>query len=121
VISGLLLAASLASAQERTLSKVPVIDKVTSTASHQAFTGTVQSLDEKHNVLNVNSVEGGVTEIFPIKKSTHVLGPDGSRLKLGDLVPGSNVIVYFELHADRRSVKSIEILPGESKKQAPPS
>lgn len=121
VIPGLLLAAGLASAQDRPRPKVPVIDKISGGGSHQAFNGIVQSLDEKRNILNVNAVEGGVTEIFPIKKNTHVFGPDGSRLKLGDLAPGSNVIVFFELRADHRSVKRIEILSSESKKQAPPS
>lgn len=121
VIPGLLLAAGLASAQDRPKSKVPVIDKISSGGSHQAFNGIVQSLDEKRNILNVNAVEGGATEIFPLKKSTHVIGPDGSRLKLGDLAPGANVIVYFELRADHRSVKRVEILSRESKKQAPPS
>jgi hypothetical protein len=121
VIPGLLLAASLGFAQDRPKSKLPVIDKITSGASHQAFSGIVKSLDEKHEVLNIDAVEGGVTEIFPIKKNTRVIGPDGSRLKLDDLAPGTNVIVYFELRADRRSVKRIEILSSESKKQAPPS
>jgi hypothetical protein len=121
VIPVLLLAASLSSAQDRPKSKLPVIDKITSGASHQAFSGIVKSVDEKHQVLNVNAVEGGVTEIFPVKKNTHVIGPDGTRLKLDDLVPGTNIIVYFELRADRRSVKRIEILSSESKKQAPPS
>jgi len=121
VIPGLLLAAGLASSQDRPRSKVPVIDKISSGGSHQAFNGIVQSLDEKRNILNVNAVKGGVTEIFPIKKTTHVFGPDGSRLKLGDVTPGTNVIVYFELRADHRSVKRIEILSSESKKQAPPS
>jgi hypothetical protein len=121
VIPGLLLAASLGSPQDRPKSKLPVIDKITSGASHQAFSGIVKSVDEKHQVLNVNAVEGGVTEIFPVKKNTRVIGPDGSRLKLDDLVPGTNIIVYFELRADRRSVKRIEILSSESKKQAPPS
>jgi 3-dehydroquinate synthase class II len=81
----------------------------------------VQSLDEKRNILNVNAVEGGVTEIFPIKRSTHVFAPDGSRLKLGDLAPGTNVLVYFDLRADHRSVTRIDIIPSESKKPAPPS
>jgi hypothetical protein len=121
VIPTLLLAAGLASAQDRTKPKVPVIDKISSGGSRQAFNGIVQSLDEKRNILNINAVEGGVTEIFPIKKGTRVFGRDGSRLKLGDLTPGANVIVYFELRADHRTVKRIEILASESKKQAPPS
>jgi hypothetical protein len=81
----------------------------------------VQSLDEKHNILNVNAVEGGVTETFPIKKNTHVITAAGTRIRLSDLAPGANVIVYFELRADHRNVTKIEILTNESKKQAPPS
>ena len=110
-----------ASTQDRSIEKLPVIDKIASAAEHQAFSGTVQSLDEKHNILNVNSVEGGATEIFPVKKTTPVYTTDGYRRKPSNLTPGTNVIVYFELHADHRTVKRIEILAGESKKQAPPS
>jgi hypothetical protein len=115
-----LLAAGMALAQEHK-PKVPVIDKITSASLHQAFSGTVQSLDEKHNILNVNAVEGGVTETFPIKKNTHVITAAGTRIRLSDLAPGANVIVYFELRADHRNVTKIEILTNESKKQAPPS
>ncbi len=117
----LLLAVVLTSAQDHSKNKLPVIDKITSSASHQAFSGIVQSLDEKRNILNVNSVEGGATEIFPVKKSTPVVTAEGTRRKPASLTPGTNVIVYFELHADHRTVKRIEILAGESKKQAPPS
>ncbi len=120
-VAGILLTAFGALGQERPKAKVPVIDKIGSGISHQAFSGVVQSLDQKRNVLNVNSVEGGATEIFPVKKSTSVSTVDGARRKLGDLVPGTNVIVYFELRSDHRTVKSIEILAKESKKQAPPS
>jgi hypothetical protein len=117
----LLLAALPAPAQDRSKEKLPVIDKITSASEHQAFSGTVQSLDEKRNILNVNSVEGGATEIFPVKKTTPVYTTDGYRRKPSNLTPGTNVIVYFELHADHRTVKRIEILASESKKQAPPS
>lgn len=117
----LLLTVALAPAQDSSKEKLPIIDKLTSEASHQAFSGIVQSLDEKHNILNVNSVEGGATEVFPVKKSTLVLTPGGDRLKPADLTPGTNVIVYFELHAEHRTVKRIEILHGESKKPAPRS
>jgi hypothetical protein len=116
-----LLAAGMALAQERSKPKLPVIDKITSASLHQAFSGSVQSLDEKHNILNVNSVEGGVTETFRIKKTTHVFTAAGARIRLSDLAPGANVIVYFELRADHRNVTKIEILTSESKKQAPPS
>jgi hypothetical protein len=121
LLTSVLLAVVLASAQDHSKNKLPIIDKITSSASHQAFSGIVESLDEKRNILNVNSVEGGATEIFPVKKSTPVVTADGTRLRPASLTPGTNIIVYFELHADHRTVKRIEILAGESKKQAPHS
>ncbi len=117
----ILVAVGLAAGQMTSKPKVPVIDKIGSGISRQAFSGIVQSLDEKRNILNVSAVEGGVTEIFPVKKGTTVSTVDGARRKLSDLVPGTNVIVYFELRADHRTVKRIEVLARESKKQAPPS
>ena len=108
-------------AQEHGKSKVPVLDKITSSAMHQAFSGIVQSFDDKHNTLNVNSVEGGVTETFPLKKLGYAYAPDGTRRRVNELTPGTNVIVYYDLHADRRNVSRIEILAHESKKPAPPS
>jgi len=115
-----LLAAGMMLAQEHK-PKVPVLDKLATASLHQAFSGTVQSLDAKHNILNVNAVEGGVTETFPVKKTTHVFTTAGDRIKVSDLAPGANIIVYYELHADHRNVTKIEILRSESKKQAPPS
>jgi hypothetical protein len=116
-----LLAAGMALAQESSKPKVPGLDKIISSAEHQAFSGIVQSLDDKHSILTVNAVEGGVTETFPVKKSTHVFTTTGDRIKLRDLAPGANVIVYYELRADHRNVTKIEILTKESKKGAPPS
>jgi len=116
-----LLTGSLACAQQEGKPKLPVIDKIGSGISHQAFSGIVESLDTKHNLLNVNAVEGGTSETFPIKKNTHVTTVGGALRKVSDLVPGSDVIVYFDERAEHRSVTRIEILPQESKKQAPPS
>jgi len=121
VYTVLLLACGFAFAQRNGLEKVPVVDKITNPSSHQGFIGTVQSLDEKQKILNVNSVEGGVTEIFPIKKGTSVIGSGGARLKLTDLKPGTSVIVYYEQRTDRRSVEHIDIIGAESKKPAPHS
>ena len=117
----LLFAGAAISAQEHTLGKVPGASKITNPSTRLAFTGTVQSLNDKHKTLNVNSVEGGVTEIFPIKNSTTVIGSGGSRLKLTDLKPGTNIIVYFEQRTDRRSVQRVEIIGAQPKTQAPPS
>jgi hypothetical protein len=121
VFATLLFACTFVSAQEHTLGKVPGASKITNPASRLAFTGTVQSLNEKQKTLNVNSVEGGATEIFPIKKSTSVIGSGGSRLKLTDLKPGTNIIVYFEQRTDHRSVQRVEVIGAEPKAQAPPS
>lgn len=115
-----LLSAGMVRAQE-SKPKVPGLDKIISSAEHQAFSGIVESLDAKHYILTVNAVEGGVTETFPVKKSTHVFTTAGDRIKLSDLTPGANVIIYYELHADHRTVTKVEILTRESKKQAPPS
>jgi hypothetical protein len=117
----LLLACGLASAQRNSLEKMPVVDKITNPSSHQAFTGTVQSLDEKLKILNVDAVGGGGTEIFPIKKGTSVIGSGGARLKLTNLTPGTNIIVYYEQRTDHRSVERVEIIGAESKKSAPHS
>lgn len=113
-----LLSCGLAHAQRGGLDKMPVVDKITNPSSHQAFTGTVQSIDEKQKILNVNSVEGGDTEIFPIKKSTSVIGSGGTRLKLANLTPGTSVIVYYEQRTDHRSVERVEIIGAKAKTPA---
>ena len=112
-------------AQDERKHKVPVIDKLASGSSHQAFSGRVQSFDNDRKILNVNTVQGGNTEIFPVKKGVHVSTADGEKLKLTDLAPGMNVLIYFEQKSERRSVKEIVVLaPGateEKKKSGPPS
>ena len=64
---------------------------------------------------------GGITEIFPIKHSTHVLTSDGFRKRLDVLSPGTHVIVYYDQRADRRTVTRIELFASESKKKEPHS
>ena len=108
------------SAQQDHKPKVPMMDKITSAAEHQAFTGIVQTFDDKRNTLSVNSVEGGATETFSLKKGSRAFTTTGSRIHVADLAPGTHVIVYYDLRADRRSVSRIEVLTQESKKQAPP-
>ena len=110
-----------ASAQQQEKPKLPGIDKIISAQEHLMFTGTVKSLDEKHNILSVNSVEGSDTEIFPIKHSTHVETLDGFRKKLAALSPGTRVNVYYDQHADHRTVTRIELFASESKKKEPHS
>ena len=65
-------------------------------------------------------MEGGATETFPLKKGAHAYTTKGARIKVADLAPGTNIIVYYDLHADKRNVSRIEVLTQESKKQAPP-
>jgi hypothetical protein len=105
--------------------KVPGLDKITAGgARRQAFSGKVESLDLGRSILNVNTVQGGGTEIFPVKKGVHVMTADGDRLRLSALTPGTNVIVYYEQKGDRRTVKQIVVLaaaPREEKKPLPPS
>jgi hypothetical protein len=110
-------------AQDQHRSKVPVIDKITAGGpTHQQFSGVVRSIDLESEILNVDTVKGNVTEIFPIKKKVHVVTADGSKLKLTKLTPGSNVLVYYEQKGDRRTVTEIVVLAGgEVKKKAPPS
>jgi hypothetical protein len=111
--------------QEPHKSKVPGIDKITSGSSRLAFNGNVLSLDEKHELLSVNTVQGGTTEVFPVKKGVRVSAANGAKLKLDTLKPGTNVLVYYEQKAEKRTVTEIIVLsqdasPGK-KKPTPPS
>lgn len=113
----------VARAQEERSSKVPVLGKVAGGATQQAFSGKVQSLDLKRKLLNVNTVEGGGTEIFPIKKGVQVSTAGGEKLKLAQLTPGTDIIVYYEQKNARRTVKEIVVLaasPAEAKKKKTP-
>lgn len=116
------LALRPATAQEPHRRKVPGLDKATSGFSHLAFSGKVESVDLKRKVLNVNTVQGGSTEIFPLKKGIHVSTADGEKLKLGELTPGTNVIIYYEQKGDRRQVREIVVLASGAAetKKAPP-
>lgn len=112
-------------AQEPHKSKLPGLDKITSGSQRLAFSGNIQSLDKEHEILHVNTVQGGTTEVFPVKKGIHVTSADGSKLKLDALKPGTNIIVYYEQKAEKRTVKEIVVLSSgggqEKKKPAPPS
>jgi hypothetical protein len=120
-------------AQEERRSRVPVLGKIAGGSSHQAFSGKVQSVDLKRNLLRVDTVEGGATEFFPIKKNVPVSVPGGKRVKVEDLVPGTNILVYYDQKEDRRTVSQIVVLTAsgedekrkrkeeEEKKPSPPS
>jgi hypothetical protein len=103
-------------------SKLPV--KITSGSGRQAFSGKVQSLDMKRKILNVNTVQGQDTEIFEVNKGVRVASAGGEKLKLKSLLPGTNVLIYFEQKGDQRTVKEIIVLAAgaaEEKKVSPPS
>jgi hypothetical protein len=112
-------------AQDSHKSKVPGLDKITSGSSRLAFNGNVLSLDEKRELLTVNTVQGGTTEVFPVKKGVRVSAPNGAKLTLDKLRPGANVLVYYEQKAEKRTVTEIIVLSsGASQgktKPAPPS
>ncbi len=112
-------------AQETRKSKVPGLDKITSGSSKLAFSGNVQSLDKEHDLLHVNTVQGGTTEVFTVKKGIRVSTAKGGKLKLDALTPGTNVIVYYQQKAEKRTVTEIVVLSSGSgqdkKKAAPPS
>jgi hypothetical protein len=110
--------------QEPHKSKVPGLDKITSGSSRLAFSGNVQSLDRERDMLNVDTVQGGNTEVFPVRKGIRVETADGSKLKLDALKPGTNVIVYYEQRGEKRTVSRIIILSSgasHEKKPARPS
>jgi hypothetical protein len=121
LVPAIFLLVGTAWAQEEAKPKLPGVDKIISAQEHLAFTGTVKSVDEKHNILSVNSVEGGDTEIFPIKHSTHVETADGFKKKLDILSPGTRIIVFYDQRADHRTVTRIELFASESKKKEPHS
>ena len=121
VAATLLLVGAAFAQQQEEKPKIPGLDKIIAANEHLAFTGTVKSVDEKHNVLSIDSVEGGNTEIFPIKHTTHVMTADGFRKKLDVLSPGTYVTVYYDQRSDHRTVTRIELLTSESKKKEPHS
>jgi hypothetical protein len=112
-------------AQETHKNKVPGLDKITSGSSRLAFSGNIQSFDQKRELLSVDTVQGGTTEVFPVKKGVHVSAANGAKLNLDNLKPGANVLVYYEQKAEKRTVTEIIVLsPGASQgknKAAPPS
>ncbi len=111
-------------AQEDITSRPPAT-KTRLTTARRAFSGKVESVDLKKKILTVSTVEGSVTEIFPVKKDVPVTAPSGGKLKLKELKPGTNIIVYYLYRDGRRSVNEIMVLAVGSdknkKKSAPPS
>ena len=91
-------------------SKVPIVGKLTSGNHKQAYSGKIQSLDLKQKILNVNSLHGRTTEIFPIKKNMHIESVNGNRLGMKALKPGATVLIYFDQKSGERTVKNIVVL-----------
>ncbi len=107
--------APLQAQQEK--NKLPIVGKLAPGNHQQAYSGKIQSLDMKRKILNVNSLHGQDTEIFPVKKNMHVEGINGNRLNLSALTPGATVLIYFNQKSGERTVKNIVVL-SSSKKQA---
>jgi hypothetical protein len=121
LVAGISLGSALGQEQKH---RVPGLAKLTAGPNQTAFDGIVQSLDLKRKILNVNTVQGGVTEIFPIQKNVNVVTADGDRRTLAALAPGTNVFILYEQRGDRRTVKQIVILAAKRKaatKAVPPS
>lgn len=91
-------------------SKLPLIGKLTSSNHQQAFTGKIQSLDLKQKVLNVNSLRGRQSEIFPVKKDVRVQAVNGQKMKVTELTPGMTVLIYFNQKSGERKIKNIIVL-----------
>lgn len=119
-------------AQDERRTRVPVLGKIGGGTTHQAFSGKVQSVDLKRNLLKVNTVEGNATEFFPIKKNVPISTASGDKMKAQDLAPGTTIIVYYDQKEDRRTVSQIMVLSSggeekegkaekEKKKSPPPS
>jgi hypothetical protein len=105
--------------------KVPGLDKVVSESSHQMFSGKIQSVDFKRELLNVNAITGSETEFFPLKKTVHVADPNGAKLTLAALAPGADVLIHYDVKGDRRTIRDIVVLAPppakDDKKKAPSS
>ena len=114
-----------AAAQRPGETKIPKIGKIIGGPDRQAFTGKVQSVDKKLNLLNMKPEEGQGSEIFPVKKNVEIRNAKGERISLSELKAGTDVVVYYELKGNKRLVKQIiELSQGEEttkKKSSPPS
>ena len=109
--------APVGSMGQGSLSKLPGHHKMKG-SRQQAFSGVVQSLDRKMKILNVATHHGEDTEIFPVRRGTHVENLDGKRLALRSLVPGTDVLIYYSESGGKRSVQQVIVLEGAHKKKA---
>lgn len=102
---------------EHRRTKVPLIGKIGGGANRQAFSGKVQAVDTKRKLLLVDTVEGAHTEYFPVKENFEVTTAGGKKIRVSELQPGTNVIVYYEVKNDRRSVTDILVLGSKSREK----
>ena len=98
-------------------SKLPIVGKLATGNHQQAYSGKIQSLNMKEKILNVNSLHGQDTEIFPVKKNMRVEGINGNKLDLSALTPGATVLIYFDQKSGERTIKNIVVL-SSGKEQA---
>lgn len=98
-------------------SKVPLVGKLSSGNTRQAYSGKIQSLDLKEKILNVNSLHGRESEIFPFKKNVRIESLNGNRMDLKELKPGTTVLIYFNQKSGERTIRNIVVL-SSGKEQA---
>lgn len=91
-------------------SKMPIVGKLSSTDSRQAYSGKIQSLDLKQKILSVDSLHGQDSEIFPLKKNVRVESANGGRMDLKALKPGATVLIYFNQKSGERNISNIVVL-----------
>lgn len=103
-------------------SKVPLVGKLTAKNRQQVYSGEITSLDLKQRILNVESMHGQNTAIFPFKKNVRVEGVNGKRMDLTELTPGTNVLIYFAQKSGERRIKNIVVLsPGKKQAKSKPA
>ena len=109
-------------AQQPGETKIPKIGKILGGTEQQAFTGKIESVDTKLNLLNVKHEEDRGSEIFPVKKNVVIRRATGERISLKELKAGSDVVVYYELKGSQRIVKQIvELSPRKAAAEKKPS
>lgn len=95
--------------------KIPIVSKLTSGKRQQAFSGTIESLDLKQKILNVHSLHGHNTAIFPFKKNVRIEGVGGNRMNVADLAPGMSILIYFNQKSGERKIRNIIVLSSGKK------
>lgn len=103
-------------AQDRK-NKVPIVGKLTSPNDRQAYSGKIQSVDLKEKILNVDSLHGQESEIFPFKKNVRIESLGGGRMDIKSLQPGATVLIYFNQKSGERTIRNIVVL-SSGKEQA---